>query len=561
MDYKILEDDLLLVEKSEFAVKPTSDDKYILEGIFTEFDSMNRNGRVYTKKEFMPHFNELKKIVESGTCVGELDHPKQMETSLRNVSHKIVSIWLDEQNNRVMGRIKLLDTEPGKLAKALVDGGIPLHISSRAAGTVTENKTVRIHKLFTYDLVDTPGFANARLNCVNESFGFSNVVNNNTTFDAFPNFAIFKVNKLNENHQNYTELNTKNNKNTEMNYIKEDAFNNYSEFTKKSLIELKSELENHQDILESLIQQNDGIVEEYNSLQLAESLRILNTKLNKIEMNLSEMEDTINTKLGNTYSIGDLTEYGKVRAVEKLDGKTKVFFDGKDLPMIIESNKSNLLNNKEIQTKMDRLDLLERKFKAFEKWSEEVTETVTAIEKWSDLVTETVTGIENWSDLVTETVTGIENWSDLVTETVTFLETGTPIKKPMLESVNIDTFKDSIYSRLDSILESKKEVPTTSLNESKHLELQEKPLWLERMPSKYSETWNSLKESEKIKITNRANLYEFKTESAIRNFWNNEFTKENLMTEQTTTKITSLTQESLDAKRMRIVEGYKKNFG
>ena len=73
--------DYLLIEKSKFKVESKNpEDKYTLEGVFTEFDNENRNGRVYTKKEFQPHFEALKKVIESGTCVGELDHPKQFET-------------------------------------------------------------------------------------------------------------------------------------------------------------------------------------------------------------------------------------------------------------------------------------------------------------------------------------------------------------------------------------------------------------------------------------------------------------------------------------------------
>jgi uncharacterized coiled-coil protein SlyX len=67
-----------------------------------------------------------------------------------------------------VGRIKLLHTSRGMDARALVKDGIPLHISSRAAGTVDESGRVRLQQLFTYDLVAEPGFANAVLTRVNE---------------------------------------------------------------------------------------------------------------------------------------------------------------------------------------------------------------------------------------------------------------------------------------------------------------------------------------------------------------------------------------------------------
>ena len=157
-----------IYENAPSAVTASADNKYILEGIFTEFDIENRNGRVYKQKEFMRHFKALKEEISKGSCLGELDHPKEFATSLNTASHQIIDIWLDEANNCVRGKIKLLTTSAGKNARALVDDGINLHISSRAAGTVTEDKSVRIHKLFTYDLVATPGFANAKLTGVNE---------------------------------------------------------------------------------------------------------------------------------------------------------------------------------------------------------------------------------------------------------------------------------------------------------------------------------------------------------------------------------------------------------
>ena len=135
--------EFLLIENSTTNVKSIGDNKYILEGIFTELNTTNRNGRIYTEKEFLPHVEALQKVVESGKCVGELDHPAKYETSLQNASHKIEKIWYDKNEGIVYGRIQLLDTTAGKNAKALVDAGIPLQISSRAAGTVAENKNVK----------------------------------------------------------------------------------------------------------------------------------------------------------------------------------------------------------------------------------------------------------------------------------------------------------------------------------------------------------------------------------------------------------------------------------
>ena len=77
------------------------------------------------------------------------------------IVEEIESLDYDPQRNVVVGKIRLLNTAKGKDAQALVRDGIPLHISSRAAGTVDESGHVKLQQLFTYDLVADPGFANA----------------------------------------------------------------------------------------------------------------------------------------------------------------------------------------------------------------------------------------------------------------------------------------------------------------------------------------------------------------------------------------------------------------
>jgi hypothetical protein len=69
-----------------------------------------------------------------------------------------------------MGKLELLDTPNGKIAKELVEANYPLFVSSRAAGDVDEKThEVSIAQIFTYDIVCTPGFEEARLDRVNES--------------------------------------------------------------------------------------------------------------------------------------------------------------------------------------------------------------------------------------------------------------------------------------------------------------------------------------------------------------------------------------------------------
>ena len=161
---------LLIVERCDANLSQYTedDDSIVLEGVFTTFNQKNRNGRIYESADFLPHVANLQGAIASRSLLGELDHPHNFETSLANASHVVESLTFDEQQNAIVGRIKLLHTSRGMDARALVKDGIPLHISSRAAGTVDESGRVRLQQLFTYDLVAEPGFANAVLTRVNE---------------------------------------------------------------------------------------------------------------------------------------------------------------------------------------------------------------------------------------------------------------------------------------------------------------------------------------------------------------------------------------------------------
>jgi len=162
---------VLILERSSQNLKKVSEKgKTTLEGVFAEFGVENRNGRVYEEREYLPHLEYLKKDLATGSLLGELDHPERFEVALSNVSHRVTDLWYDQNARQIKGRIEILEGTPkGQIAKSLLDAGIPLSISSRAAGTVNEDKTVSIQQIYTYDLVAKPGFEKAQLEAVNES--------------------------------------------------------------------------------------------------------------------------------------------------------------------------------------------------------------------------------------------------------------------------------------------------------------------------------------------------------------------------------------------------------
>ena len=168
---------LKLNENSQ--TKSTNKKGYVMEGVFTEFDVRNRNERIYTAGEFVEHVDRMMEKKEWGAVYGEFDHPDVFDVSMKYVSHTIESATYNQEKNRIDGEIRLLSTHWGKEARAIVDDGCPLFVSSRAAGVTEGNGYVKLKQLFTYDIVADPGFSSAKVNVktMNESFGFKDTKN------------------------------------------------------------------------------------------------------------------------------------------------------------------------------------------------------------------------------------------------------------------------------------------------------------------------------------------------------------------------------------------------
>jgi hypothetical protein len=252
----------ILERASDSDVEVTSKNgDYILEGIAAVFGQENNNHRIYEENEYLPHLEALQAKIKKKSLLGELDHPANFETSLKNASHIIESLTYDKEKRHVKIKIRLINGHPaGEMAKALVNAGVPLHISSRAAGQVKENKKVQIKKIFTYDLVESPGFEQAELERIYESVmtqfndkKSDSIVESleDVTKTVFgENSDSFKIYKVNENNQNAffkaLEIQEKNNI-SEMannNYVTVDELNGYSQVVKKEIDTLKEKFKN-----------------------------------------------------------------------------------------------------------------------------------------------------------------------------------------------------------------------------------------------------------------------------------------------------------------------------
>ena len=297
--------DLLIVEMSsnQLSVASSEGKEYVLEGIFGEIDTKNKNNRIYTEDEYVPQIQQLQDKIKSSKLLGELDHPQQFDVSLKNVSHIIEELFYDKDNKQVKGKIRLLDTDAGRQAKALVDAGVPLQISSRAAGAVESNGKVKIKQLFTYDLVADPGFANAELKRVNESYGFDNE-------------SGLWIYEMNGEAPEATEEITTTNTNTEIKeknmaeFVKAEDFHKYSEYLANEIKGIKESIgaQSEDNTLENVKSHNDHIVESVNTL--SEYVEYLAGKLDESIQYSEHVAEKADQGISYTESVAEKLDQG-----------------------------------------------------------------------------------------------------------------------------------------------------------------------------------------------------------------------------------------------------------
>lgn len=140
-----------------------------LSGVFGVCGIRNDNHRVYEKANYAKCLEALQTKIANNNCLGELEHPNNFNINLENVSHIIEAINMNDDGT-ITGTVKLLNTPKGQIAKAIVEGGAPLFISSRAAGSIDSKGNVTLQSIATYDLVGTPGFSQAKLTAENKKF-------------------------------------------------------------------------------------------------------------------------------------------------------------------------------------------------------------------------------------------------------------------------------------------------------------------------------------------------------------------------------------------------------
>jgi len=508
---------LLILERStsDLTTKKEGDGTVVLEGIFTEIGKKNKNNRIYEEDEVLPHINELKEKVKTGKLLGELDHPKDFDVSLSNVSHVIEDLNYDPSTKQVRGKIRLLNTSKGKEAQALIEDGIPLHISSRAAGTVGNDGKVKIKKFFTYDLVADPGFENAELSRVNESFGFADN----------GDILIYEIDKKIEEKTN-TEM-------SESNFVTVEDFNKYTEYLKNEIGTIKeSKGSVDTEKLDKLINYTEHVAERVN--QLNDYTEYLSENLDKSITHTDYVVENVNK----------IKKYTKYLA-EELDNSIQYS------EHVAEKSDKGIQYSNYLGEQLDKgiaySDYLAEKLDQGIKYSEYIKENVEKVGKYAEYIG------ENVNEHVLNETKSIKK-GDSINESVTEAkEAVVDYKTSITEKLNslIETAEENHAkfatpeTKFFALLGESKKTEFSSLNESKQEEILNKfnstrclstveaeGIWescfieekkalnfMDNMPSKYNEKWNNLSKVRQDQIIAESNYFPLNTEYQINNFW------------------------------------------
>ena len=514
---------LLILErsKSNLSMSKDADGSVVLEGVFTEIGVKNKNNRIYEEAEVLPHINELKEKVKTNKLLGELDHPKDFDISLSNVSHVIEDLEYDKDKKQVLGRIRLLNTSKGKEAQALIEDGIPLHISSRAAGTVDEAGKVKIKKFFTYDLVADPGFENAELARVNESYGFEDT----------EGLYIYEMEDSKDeiNKTNKTDLTME--KNTE-NFVTVEDFNKYTEYVKNTLDSVKESANSNSDeLVQKLVTYTEHIAEKVN--QVTDYTEYLSENLDKSISYSDYLAENVDKIKNYSSYLGEeldkTIQYSEHVAEQADKGIQYSNYLGEALEKGIEY--SEYVAEKVDQNIAYSEYLGENLTKSI-KYSEYIAENTNTIEGKSINEESSEPIIEESINESVETVKETKSYKDTISEKLESLISKAETKN-LSEMHFMNFLSESKKNQFDSLADDKKGLIVESMNSNPIMStIQAENVWescfiterkaidfIENMPEKFRGKWDNLSENRQQQLIAESKFHSLNTPYAINNFW------------------------------------------
>ena len=469
-----------------------------MTGVFGVCGIKNENRRIYSKENYGLMVENLQKVISTEGLLGELEHPNTMNINLNNVSHKIESIEMNEDGT-ITGTILLLDTAKGKDAKAIVAGGVPLYISSRGAGSIDENGNVTLSTIKTYDLVGTPGFAQAKLNlkanqtleCLNESAEDGNeiwAIVDESEDDDLLGEEDNKDNKdKGEGDSSSENEPKKDEKSEEGDDNKEDEEND--DENKEDTSDKDDNNKNSQDTtMNDLKEAIDKLTEKVTSLEAElhvaqESLTAKDAEIAKLNETLEGVNTSINSVNETLNGVNEKVNAYEAPQYEKIEKWVTEEFAPEFKTELSESINSDVQN-----------------------W---------VVENFSET-------IQNW--VCEEFAPVLEGWvkDEYTPENNQALTES--IEKKVNENVEafMESQKSSKLSEIDNLLESlenNKDAALEILKEEQTKNRFNGVYVVEHMPAEYQPSWNALTEERQDEIVRSSKLYDFTKEGVLESFW------------------------------------------